>query len=53
MDGNDPLSISRGIEYIIENPEEAISKANNARKVYYSEMDWPCLMKSLSILNDC
>lgn len=53
VDGNNPLSISRGIEYIIENPAEAISKANNARKVYYNEMDWPCLMKSLSILNDC
>lgn len=53
VDGNNPLSISRGIKYIIENPEEAISKANNARKVYYNEMDWPCLMKSLSILNDC
>lgn len=51
VDGNDPLSISRGIEYIIENPEEAISKANNARKCYYEKMDWPCLINSLSILN--
>ena len=51
VDGNDPLSISRGIEYIIENPEEAILKANNARRYYYEKMDWPCLINSLSILN--